>query len=369
MKINQIQPWFDEKEKQALIDYMDSGGWMMEFKKTEELEKMIADYVGKKYCSMLTNGTITLFCALFAYNIGRGDEVIVPDYTMIATPNAVNLAGAKSVFVDIERETLCMNVGELERKITDKTKAIMLVSINGRYPLELEEVIETCVNKDIKIIEDAAQSLGSFYHKKHVGTFGDIGSFSFSMPKIITAGGGGCLVTNDKDIYNKIESTKDFGRIKSGVDEYNRMGWNFKYTDLQAVVGIEQMKKLPARVEMKKNIYKWYQKYLKGVSGIEFIETSEEVAPWFVDILVENRDALSKKLTEKGIGTRPFYPALHNTPIYMENENFPNSEYISKHGLWLPSSSFLTEENIKEICDEIIDSVLVPRNKKSLDLL
>jgi perosamine synthetase len=369
MKYNQIEPWFDNKETKALVDYMNSGGFLTEYKQTLKVEQMIADYIGSKYCTMMFNGTVTLLASLMAFDIKPKDEVIIPDFTMIASVTPVSLIGAKPVFVDVERETLCMDVGDLENKITDNTKAIMLVSINGRYPLELAEILETCFDQGIKIIEDAAQSLGSFYHKRHVGTFGDVGSFSFSMPKIVTAGNGGAIVTNNDELYRKLRMIKDFGRAQSGVDEYETIGLNFKYNDVLATILIEQMKKLPARVEMKKNIYKWYQKYLKNVEGIEFIETSNEVAPWFIDILVENRDALAQALKEKGIGTRPFYPALHNTLIYRGENKFPNSEYISKHGLWLPSSSFLTEENVKEICGGIIDSLLVPKNNKSLELI
>jgi len=358
MKINQIEPWIGKEEKQAVIDYLDSGGWLTEFKKTEELEQMIADYVGMKYCSMVSNGTVSLFCALVALGIGPGDEVICPDYTMIASANAIKLTGATPVFVDIERNTLCCEISDIVKKTTDKTKALMLVSINGRYPTDVWGMIDYCNGKDIKVMEDAAQSLGSFFDKNHVGSLGDIGSFSFSMPKIITAGNGGCLVTNNKELYDKIEMIKDFGRPKSGVDYHEIMGWNFKYNDILAVILIEQMKKLPERVKMKKMIYYWYKQNLEELDGIEFIETSDEVAPWFIDILVDEPKTFMSMLNEEGIKTRPFYPAIHSQPPYRDVKgSFQNSDYVSKHGIWLPSSSFLTEQNVDDVCDIISDFI------------
>lgn len=356
MKINQIEPWIGKEEKKAVSDYLDSGGWLTEFKKTEELEEMIADYVGTKYCSIVNNGTVSLFCALVAYDIGPGDEVICPDFTMIASANAIKLTGATPVFIDVERHTLCCEMKDIIDKTTNKTKALMLVSINGRYPEDVHGMIDYCRGKDIKIIEDAAQSLGSFYEKNHVGTLGDIGSFSFSMPKIISMGQGGCLVTNDKEIYEKIEMIKDFGRPKSGIDRHEIMGWNFKFTDLLAVIGIEQMKKLPERIKMKKLIYYWYKQNLEELNGIEFIETSNEVAPWFIDVLVDEQKSFMDALNDEEIKTRSFYPAIHSqTPYKDVKGSFPNSDYVSKHGVWLPSSSFLTEETIDNICDVIQD--------------
>jgi len=153
-----------------------------------------------------------MIAALIAMGISKGDEVIVPDYTIIATANAVLMAGAKPVFADVEKETICLDFDSMKSKITSKTKAIMLVSINGKYPTRVEEIISFCQKRNIQIIEDAAQSIGSFYKGKHVGTYGDVGSFSFSMPKIITTGQSGALVTDNEELYHKIELVKNFGR-------------------------------------------------------------------------------------------------------------------------------------------------------------
>ncbi len=355
-KINQIEPWIGKEEKKAMAEYLDSGGWLTEFKKTKEFEKMIADYVGTKYTVVVNNGTVSLFIALMALGIKAGDEVIVPDYTMIASANAVILAGAKPVFVDIGPKHLCLDIEETKKAIGPKTKAVMLVTINGRYP-EMEEFVKLCQEKNLFLLEDAAQSLGSRYKGRHLGTFGKVGSFSFSPHKIITTGQGGAIVTENEELYQRILKIKDFGRRKSGVDYHETLGYNFKFTDLQAVIGIEQMKKIDWRVKRKKEMYKLYQDLLNDIESIEFIETNlEDTAPWFIDILVDEnkRDKLANFLSEKGIGTRPFYPPIHTQPPYSwVKGNFKNSEIISKKGLWLPSSTFLKDEDIIYICDAI----------------
>lgn len=250
--INQMEPWYGKEEIAAITNYLRSGGWLMEFKKTRELEQMICDFTGAKYCSVVSNGTVSLFIALKAVGVGEGDEVIIPDYTMIASPNAVILAGAKPVFVDVD-ESICLDPENVEKAITKKTKAVMHVSINGRAG-KLKEIKSLCKKKGLILIEDAAQSMGSYYQEKHLGTYGAIGSFSFSVPKIVTMGQGGALITNNKALYKRICKIKDFGRIGSGIDVHDQLGWNFKFTDLQSVFGIEQMKKLPFRVRRKK---KW----------------------------------------------------------------------------------------------------------------
>ena len=353
--INQMEPWIGEEEKQAVIEYLDSGGWLTEYKKTREFEQMIADYVGSKYASVVNNGTISLTIAMMALGIKGEDEVIVPDYTMIASANAVVLVGAKPVLVDIDRTNLCLDLDLVEEDITQKTKAIMLVTINGRYP-EMEKFVDFAHNNGLFLIEDAAQSLGSRYNGKHLGTFGDVGSFSFSAPKVITTGQGGALVMDSEEIYAKILKIKDFGRAQGGIDYHETMGYNFKFTDLQAVIGIEQMKKLDWRVKRKKEMYKLYKELLEDIEGIEFIDTNlEDTSPWFIDILVgkekEERDKLISFLDKKEIGTRPFYPAIHTQPPYSwVKGDFTNAEYISKRGLWLPSASFLSDEDIEKIC-------------------
>ena len=352
--INQMQPTYGNEEKEAVVEYLNSGGWIMEFKKTREFEKMICEYTNSKYCSVVPNGTISLFIALYALGIKDGDEVIVPDYTMIATPNAVKLCGAKPILVDIEKESLCISLNEIKKNITNKTKAVIHVSINGRAG-DLDIINNFCKGNGIYLIEDAAQSFGSFFNGIHLGNYGKIGCFSFSVPKIITTGQGGALITDDEDLYKKICKIKDFGRISGGIDIHDDWGWNFKFTDLQAVFGIEQLKKINNRTKRKKEIYSLYENDLANIKEISFIKTdSNEVSPWFIDILVDDPKKLSEYLKVNGIGSRPFYPPISDQIIYKDFKNdFPITKEISYKGLWLPSFVSLTDTQIHYICDKI----------------
>lgn len=358
MKANipQMEPWFDDAEANAVFAYMKSGGWLMEFKKTEELEHMIAAYTGAKYCVMTINGTMSLTIALIALGVGRGDEVLVPDLTMIASPNAVRLAGATPLLVDVDTDTLCMDLTRAAEVLTSRTKALMYVPFNGRSG-DMEAVRQFCKDHALVLVEDAAQAFGSFYKDRHLGTFGDMGSFSFSVPKIITTGQGGALVMDTEELYRKVRRLKDFGRDVGGADVHEHWGWNFKFTDLQAVVGIEQMKKLAWRVSRKKEIYQRYQDVLGDVSGVSFVPTDlSQTTPWFVDVYVDNPDSLQAYLKEQGIGTRRVYPAVHTQKIYQRaygGRQFLVSDKFARRGLWLPSSSKLTNEEIDAVAEAI----------------
>ena len=353
--ISQMEPCFDEKEREALNEYMLGGGWGTEFKKTRAFEEMIREYTGAKHCWIMSNGTVSLSAALMAVGVKAGDEVICPDYTMVATPNAAELIGAKAVFTDIDRTTLCLDYEAMQNAVTEKTRAVMLVSINGRHPHDMKKYVDFCKDRGIHLIEDAAQSLGSKCGEKHLGRFGEIGSFSFSAPKIITTGQGGALITDDDDLSDRIKRIRDFGRDAGGSDHYLTKGWNFKFTDFQGVIGIEQMKKLPDRVVRKKEMGRLYEELLKDVPEVELIPTDyEDTAPWFFDLLCERRAELQSFLKEKGIGSRPFYPALHAEPAYAYNDrSFPVTTEISAKGLWLPSGIMVTDEQIRYICDMI----------------
>lgn len=354
--IMQMQPWFGEEEKKSIISYLDENGFMTEFKRTEIFEKMIAEYTGSKHCIVVNNGTISLTLAALALDIGHGDEVIIPNYTMIASPNSVKMIGAVPVFVDVEPETLCLDIELVKKAITSKTKAIMLVSANGRYPKStVQAFVQLCKDKKIALLEDSAQSLGAFdVSGGHVGTFGDIGSFSFSAPKIISTGQGGCLITNNDSLAFKLRRLKDFGRSGGGNDIHDSVGFNFKFTELQACLGIEQMKKLTSRVARKKEIARRYEKNLAGVKGIQlFKHNFETTPPWFIDSLCESRQALQDYLKSKNIGTRIMYPPINQQKAYGVTGSFPVSELVGQKGLWLPSATQLTDQEIDYITGEV----------------
>lgn len=347
--IHQMEPWIGKEEEREVLRVLRSG-WITEAKETKKFGEEIAAFVGSTYASVVSNGTVSLAIGLWALGIGVGDEVIVPDFTMVASPNAVLLTGAKPVFVDVEKDTLCLDIFDVERKISSRTRAVMPVSLNGRAP-DMEALLRLCRKKNMRVLEDAAQAFGSTWKNQFLGTFGDIGSFSFSTPKIITTGQGGALVTNDKKLYGKIIRLKDFGRINRNTQDHDEIGYNFKFTDIQAAIGIAQMKKLAFRLKRKKEMFALYREKLTGISEIQFLETDlAQVSPWFIDIFVPDPLKLKKYLQEQGIGSREFYPAIHTTKPYKGFGVFPNSRWIAEHGLWLPSSSFLTDSDIINVC-------------------
>lgn len=356
--IMQMRPWFDDAEKEALLDYMETDGFLTEFKLTEEFELGLANYMGVKHCIVVNNGTISLTLAALALGIGSGDEVIVPNYTMIATPNSMVLAGAKPVFVDVEPETLSIDIRLVEEAITEATKAVVFVSPNGRYPpYGIKELENLCRVKGIHLIEDAAQGLGSFFPDgRHIGTAGKIGSFSFSAPKIISTGQGGALITNDDALAQRLRRLKDFGRAGGGNDVHDSIGFNFKFTELQAAIGISQLKKLDDRVKRKKNIWDLYSENLEGITGVQlFFNDCEFTSPWFYDCLVEGRESLQSFLRDKNVGTRVMYPPINKQNAYQVSGDHPVSNRVGLKGLWLPSQTQLSNSQIEYICSQIKD--------------
>ena len=361
-KIYQIQPSMDKSEKKELISVIDSG-WFTEAKKTKEFEKMFAEYTNCKYACAVTSGTAGLYLGLNALGIQKNDEVIVPDLTFVASPNSIQANGAKPVLADIDPNTFNLDTDILEKKITKKTKAIMTVNFNGRTT-NMKILKEIAQKNNLKLIEDAAHSLGSYYNKKHQGTLGDIGVFSFSTPKIISTGQGGMIITNNKKLYERCMELKDFGR-SMGVKkkmmssfEHKTIGYNFKFTEFQAAVGISQMKKLSKRIKIKKNMFSLYHELLNKISGIEFIETDlDKITPWMIDIVLKNKKkkiGLINFLEKNMIETRIFYPPIHKlTPYREKNKKYPITTDISDRVLLLPSSVNLKQEEIDFISKKI----------------
>jgi perosamine synthetase len=365
--INQIEPQFGDEEVEAGIEYlkkMKTGEvWLTEHQMTRKFEADIAKYLGVKHCSVVANGTVAITLALASAGIKKGDEILCPDYTFVASATAGEMLGAKITLVDIDRETLCIDFNKMKEAVSKKTKAVILVSMNGRYPKNIIDFVMFCKEKKILLVEDAAQSLGSKAYGKFLGTYGDIGCFSFSMPKIISTGQGGAVVTNNTKFYERMKRIRNFGRDGENSDHFVCKGWNFKFTDLQAVIGIEQLKKLDARVKRKKMIAALYRQLLSEVKYIELIPFSDETALCSVDMLVKDfsiersgtsmeRDLLIAYLKREGIGARPFYPPLHKEP-YNKNGDFSVTNEVCDRGLWLPSSLSLTDDQIRFICSKI----------------
>lgn len=365
--IAQYRPLIDRKSlAKELSDYTLSDGFFTEYKKTEEFEQRLARFLEIKHCIVVNNGTLSLSLALLALGIKPGDKVIVPNITMIATYNAVKLIGAIPLLVDVDERNLCLDLKKVKELIVtgwQEIKAVIYVTLNGRsHPInEYVDFELTCRLNNISIVEDNAQSLGSWYLDsfKISAPLQGIGSFSFSMPKIITTGQGGCLVTNDPILAQKIRKLKDFGRLNGGIDIHDTFGINSKFTELQAIMGINQLENINWRVDRKREIYNRYKQKLKNIPEITFLTDNWILyTPWFVDIYVERRDNLASYLKDFEIGTRKIYPELtsqitvHQNKFWKQKSMKVSKKYTEK-GLWLPSSLDISNEQIDFVCNKI----------------
>jgi perosamine synthetase len=294
--------------------------------------------------------------ALLGLGIGVGDEVIVPDFTFIATANAVTLAGANPVFADVSGATFTIDLEDAESRITSRTRAIIPVHLNGRAP-DMNILLGVAARHGLLVIEDAAQALGSRQNGRCLGTFGDAGVYSLGTTKIITSGQGGILVTHHRNSYETFVRIKDHGRLKRAAEVHERLGFNSKFTDLQAALGLAQLRRLNDRIISKRQLFAWYRGLLTAAEGVRLptMDLSQSV-PWFIDILCEGRALLVSELQSAAIETRNFYRPLHSQPCYRTGGVYPNTEYIAEHGLWLPSSPTLTQWDVERICNRIVSA-------------
>jgi perosamine synthetase len=354
--ILQTRPVFSPDQGSACAAYFAKGDpFLTEFKETEAFERQLKSFVGAKHCFMTTSGSTALVVALVACGIGLGDDVLVPDYTMIATANAVKLVGANPILLDVSKETNTLSLETIKRALTPKTKAVLHVSLNNRNT-GIQEIVAFCKEKGIYCIEDAAQSLGCRFQGQHYGTFGDIGCFSLSTPKIITTGQGGFVVSNNDELAQRMLRIKNFGRSSGGIEQYDTFGLNFKFTDIQAVIGQTQFAELPARVSRMRAIFDQYFAHLTNVPHVSMLPPqTDEWIPWFVELMHPQRDLLAFFLKQHNIGTRPTYPSIHLTEPYADTykeklSEFETTNAISTKGLFLPTHFLLTDNQIEYIC-------------------
>lgn len=331
-------------------------------------EKKFADFCNVKYAISCNNGTSALHLALAAFGIGPGDEVIVPDFTMIASVNAIIYTGAKPVFVDADRETWCVDAAKIKEKITSKTKAIIPVHIYG-HPCDIDPIKEVSEKKDILMIEDAAEAHGAEYKGKRCGSLGDVAAFSFYGNKIITTGEGGMVVTNDEEIAEKAAEMKNhcFGK---GADRFfhEGIGFNYRMTNIQAAIGLSQMEKAEELIEARRRNAKMYSSLLKNENLQLPVEKEwAKNVYWMYGIVMKEgikmrREEFMEKLLKKGIETRSFFAPMHKQPCFINGSlpnipvcsgKYPVSGWLGVNGLYLPSSSSLKEEQIRHICESI----------------
>jgi perosamine synthetase len=355
--IIQIEPWINEKELEQLTRVVDST-FVTEAKLTEEFEELTKRLTNAKHAIAMTNGTMALFAALKALDIGYGDEVLVPDITFIASANAVILAGAKPVFCDVYSDTFCISIEEAEKKITNKTKAIMPVHLYGQSA-DLYRIQHIALKHNLKIIEDAAQGVGVQFDNKHVGTFGDIGVLSYYGNKTITCGEGGMILTNDDELAKRCYRLKNHGRDTKGTFMHEHIGFNFSFTEMQAAIGIAQMHKLPQIIETKKNIHDFYTSELSDIKNLSPVVIDSRTKPvfWFTSFLTDCVDELAEFLKKYDIQTRRFFYPLHMQPCYQDTNlvgdfninEFPVSTNVFERGISLPSSYQLNNKEQEQV--------------------
>jgi len=325
-----------------------------------DFEKGFSQYIGAKHGVAVNNGTSALHLPLLALGIGKGDKVLVPSLTSIACTNTIAYVGAEPVFVDSAKDYWCIDPKEIEKKIDSKTKAIMVVHVYG-HPCDMDAIMEIADRHGIPVIEDCAEAHGAEYKGRKVGTFGKVASFSFYGNKIITTGEGGMVLTNDSELAEKMMELRNQGTKPEYKNKYyyDMIGYNFRMTNIQAAIGVAQLKKIDQLVEKHRWIAKTYNKLFEGAADIV---THPEMpwaknVYWYYSILVkkEARDKLSAALNDAGIETRPFFYPIHMLPLYNKNKvNLPVAEELGFRGLNLPSGAALSEDQVSEVAHAII---------------
>lgn len=355
-RIYLTQPLLSGKEMKYLADCVKST-WISTGKYVSEFEENFAKYCNVSLASTTSSGTTALYLALLALNIKTGDEVIVPDFTYVATANVVHYIGAKPVFVDVDKDTWTIDVSKIEQKITGKTKAIIPVHIFG-YPADMDKINVIAKKHNLFVIEDACQALGTLYKGKKVGSLSDIGCFSFSGAKIITTGEGGIVLSRNKKLMERISAIKSNFTDKKRHFYHSEVGYPFRLTNLQAALGLAQLEAIDKLVNLKISNAKIYKNLLKSNEIIQLPPETSGIRNvfWLYSIVFKKkglRDGLMKHLEEKNIQTRPFFSPLHTLPMYKRSEKYLTSQYISENGISLPSGSTLTLKDIEYVCREI----------------
>jgi dTDP-4-amino-4,6-dideoxygalactose transaminase len=333
----------------ALTSAANQGG-----KHVQIFEKSAASFVKSKYAVAVNSGTAALQAALYALDVKKGDEVLVPSFTFVATANAVVSTGAKPIFVDILKENYTIDTDDLEKKITKKTRAIIPVHLYGNVA-DIERLDEISKKYNIPIIEDSAQSLGSTYKRKHAGTFFEMGCWSMYPAKVMTAGEGGFIATNDKKIRDKLLMIRNHGMVH-GYDT-KIFGLNLRLPEINAAIATVQMKKLPKFLKIRKQNAELLTKLLSDLKIKLPSQRKNENVNWYLyTIAVKNRDKLLKKLNQKGIGAASYYPTpVHKTPFYKVKTKLSMTDWAASNVLSLPVHPKVTSKNIEFIAKTIRD--------------
>jgi len=355
-------PNLDQKDFEEVKKCFDSSWISSKSPWVTQFEKLFAKKISQtRYAVAVNSGTSALFLTLKAFNIKEGDEVIIPSFTMIATVNAITWVGAKPVLVDCQsKNDWNMDIDQIEKKITSKTKAIIPVHIYG-YVSNIDSLVKIAKKHRLAVIEDAAEAMGATYNKKNAGSFGDASCFSLYTNKIITTGNGGIVATNSKHTYELIKKLAFFDFNNKVHFKHNLVGYNMVLSGLQAALGCAQLKKFNKLLKKRQLNYNWYKKYLINNKSIRFIAPNKKNKPnyWFPAIIPKDMRAKNKiisTLNKKKIETRNFFMPVNIQPVYKHmflHQSYPVAEYFFKYGILLPSYNELSEDQVKKISELI----------------
>ncbi len=362
------KPIIGEEEKEAVKDVL-SGPILVHGPRAKKFEAKFAEYTGAKYAVSTSSCTAALHLSYFYYGLGAGDEVIVPAMTHTATAHVVELCGSKPVFVDAEKETGNIDIDQIEPLITERTKAISIVHFLG-MPVNMERVVEIAKKYNCFVVEDCALAIGSYFKNIHAGLYGDVGCFSFYPVKHMTTAEGGMLITKHGDVASKIERQRAFGvdrhageRSVPGVYDVNMLGFNYRLNEIQAVLGIEQMKRIDCFLRKRKENYEVLSAGLKDINEIEqFMSSHGDYKSSYYCLSILIKEPLSLKrfeivnyLKQNGIGTSVYYPkavpfmSYYKDKYGYSDDSFPVASRISENSISLPVGPHLNTEDMRYI--------------------
>jgi perosamine synthetase len=363
------KPLFLGNEKKYLSNCIKTGWISSDGPYVKKFEEKFAKFVNRKFSTTVSNGSVALEIALRSLKLKKGSEVILPTFTIISCCNAIINAGLKPVLVDCDFKTLNMNVEEVKKKISKKTSAIMIVHIYG-ITVDIDPILKLAKSQKLKVIEDAAEMHGQEYKKKKCGTFGDVSTFSFYVNKHITTGEGGMILTNSKKIYDESIKLKNlyFGKGTSRF-KHNDLGWNQRFTNLQAAVGLAQLERIEKIVQKKKIIGNYYTKKLQILSDKIYLPLESTLycknIYWVYALVIKddikvNAEFIINSLRKKGIECRPFFYPMHCQSVYskmklFQKAKYPISEKISQKGFYIPSGLGITREEQNVVISKVIN--------------
>lgn len=355
------EPLLNGNEKKYLCECIDTGWISSEGPFVKEFENKMSAIVGRKYGIAVSNGTAALEVAVQALGIGEGDEIIMPTFTIISCAMAVTKLGAIPVLVDSDTYTWNMNVDEIEAKITPRTKAVMVVHLYG-LPVEMDKVLALAKKYDLKVIEDAAEMHGQTYQGKPCGSFGDISTFSFYPNKHITTGEGGMVVTDDEELAERCRMLRNLCFRKDIRYVHDEISDNYRFTNLQAAIGLAQLERLDEFIARKRVMGQYYTEQLKDIEGLILPVEKTDYADniyWVYGIVLDKQihadnRTVQKLLAKEGIGSRTFFWCMHEQPVYQKrglflNETYPAAEYLARKGFYIPSGLALTMEQMERV--------------------